>query len=101
MTWNALRHPNVLPLLGVTMTEDRFVMTSEWMAKGNINKFVKAHPTADRLTLVRFLCTVLMFTLLLTITRLLQLGDVTRGLIYMHGEGVVHGDLKGVRFRTP
>ena len=38
---------------------------------------------------------------LLTITRLLQLGDVTKGLIYMHGEGVVRGDLKGVRFRTP
>ena len=52
MTWNALRHPNVLPLLGVTMTEGRFVMVSEWMVKGNINEFVKANPNADRLGLV-------------------------------------------------
>jgi len=32
--------------------------------------------------------------------QLLQLGGVTRGLIYMHEHGIVHGDLKGVRFRT-
>lgn len=55
MAWNALRHPNVLPLLGVTMTESRFVIVSEWMAKGNINEFVKANPNADRLGLVRLL----------------------------------------------
>ena len=60
MTWNALRHPNVLPLLGVTMTETRFVMVSEWMERGDINEFVKADPDADRLRLVRFLFTVLL-----------------------------------------
>ena len=53
MTWKALRHPNVLPLLGV-MTESRFVMVSEWMRNGNINKFVEANADADRLGLVRF-----------------------------------------------
>ena len=50
--WNALRHPNVLPLLGVTVSENRFVMVSEWMVKGNINEFVRADPNADRLGLV-------------------------------------------------
>ena len=56
VTWKALCHPNVLPLLGVTMTEDptRFVMVSEWMENGDINRFVKAHPDMDRLQLVRF-----------------------------------------------
>ena len=29
-----------------------------------------------------------------------QLQDVTRGLIYMHGEGMIHGDLKGVGLRA-
>ena len=61
MTWNALRHPNVLPLLGVTMAEGRFVMVSEWMVKGNINEFVKANPNADRLGLVSFLSAILTF----------------------------------------
>ena len=29
--------------------------------------------------------------------RFLQLSDVTKGLIYMHDQGMIHGDLKGVR----
>jgi len=72
--WKTLHHPNVLPLIGVTMTENRFVMVSEWMENGNINAFVKNRPDANRLRL---------------------LADVTKGLIYMHDRGMVHGDLKG------
>ena len=34
------------------MTENRFVMVSEWMVKGNINQFVKANVDTDRLGLV-------------------------------------------------
>ena len=54
MTWRSLRHPHVLPLVGVTMTETQFTMVSEWMVNGNINDFVKAHPDIDRLGLVGF-----------------------------------------------
>ena len=36
------------------MTEAQFAMASEWMANGNINDFVKAHPDADELELVGF-----------------------------------------------
>jgi hypothetical protein len=50
--WKALRHPNVLPLLGVMMTDTQFVMVSEWMSNSNITVFVKAHPDTDRLGLV-------------------------------------------------
>ena len=53
VTWKALRHPNVLPLLGAMMTGDRFMMVSEWMAGGSINEYVKARADADRLKLVR------------------------------------------------
>ena len=52
--WSALRHPNVLPLLGATITGLQFVMVSEWMANGSINEFLKSHPDADRLGLVGF-----------------------------------------------
>ena len=62
MTWKTLRHPNVLPLLGVTMTETRFVMVSEWMEKGNINEFVKENAEMNRLVLVR-LCSRSSFSL--------------------------------------
>ena len=52
----------MLPLLGVTVTEGRFVMVSEWMVKGNISEFVKANPNADRLGLVSSLSAILVFT---------------------------------------
>ena len=55
VTWKTLRHPNVLPLIGVTMTETQFEMVSEWMVNGNINDFVKTHPDIDRLGLVGFI----------------------------------------------
>ena len=52
MTWKTLQHPNILPLIGVIMSETQFAMVSDWMADGNINDFVKAHPDANRLELV-------------------------------------------------
>ena len=57
MAWRTLRHPNILPLLGVTMTNDRLVMVSEWMANGNINEFVEANMSTDRVGLVCLLFT--------------------------------------------
>jgi hypothetical protein len=54
MTWKTLRHPNILPLIGVIMSETQFAMISDWMVHGNINDFVKAHPDANRLELVGF-----------------------------------------------
>ena len=52
VTWKALNHPNVLTLLGVTVTEDRFAMVSEWMIYGNINQFVTTHRDVNRFELV-------------------------------------------------
>jgi hypothetical protein len=52
VAWKFLCHPNILPLLGVTMTENQFLMVSEWMPNGKINEFVKADVAADRLKLV-------------------------------------------------
>jgi len=52
MTWKTLQHPNVLRLVGVTMSETQFAMVSDWMANGNINDFVKVHQDVNRLELV-------------------------------------------------
>jgi len=52
--WRALQHPNVLPLIGVMISEAQFAMISEWMVNGNANDFVKAHPNTNRLKLVGF-----------------------------------------------
>ena len=41
--WKNLSHPNVLTLIGVpdTLDEGRFSMVSEWMANGDIVKYVR------------------------------------------------------------
>ncbi|KAF9645426.1 kinase-like protein [Thelephora ganbajun] len=75
VVWKALHHPNLLPLLGVTITKKRIVTVSEWMYNGNINEFVEANIDADRLGLLR---------------------DVTNGLMYLHDQGIIHGNLRGV-----
>ena len=36
------------------MSENEFVMISDWMVNGNINDFIKAHPDVNRIILVRF-----------------------------------------------
>ena len=50
--WKSLQHPNILPLIGVVMSETRFELVSAWMENGNINEFIEAHPNTDRLELV-------------------------------------------------
>ena len=52
--WKTLRHPNVLPLLGITLGDHRFATVSEWMANGNIIQFVKEYRDANRFELVGF-----------------------------------------------
>ena len=54
--WKPLQHPNILPLIGVMMSEARFALVSEWMENGTIKDFVKAHPEADRFELVSPVC---------------------------------------------
>ena len=50
--WKFLRHPNVLPLIGVLMLETRFAMVSDWMMNGSIDEYVKTHQDANPLGLV-------------------------------------------------
>ena len=52
VAWKHLRHPNILPLLGVTLNEHRFALVSEWMEDGNINEFIKRDRHINRTDLV-------------------------------------------------
>ena len=54
VAWRYLRHPNILPLLGVTLNEHRFAMVSEWMENGNINGFIRKDRHVNRAELVRW-----------------------------------------------
>jgi hypothetical protein len=48
--WKRLTHPNVLPLLGVTLAPLQLV--SNWMTDGDLLDYIKKHSDADRLGLV-------------------------------------------------
>ena len=52
VTWGALCHPNVLPLLGIVTDGGQLAMVSEWMTNGTISEFVGEHQDADRFKLV-------------------------------------------------
>jgi hypothetical protein len=47
--WKHLRHPNVVPLLGVTLSP--YQLISNWMPSGDLLENVKK-PNVDRLGLV-------------------------------------------------
>lgn len=48
--WKRLADPNILPLLGVTLTPLQLI--SDWMPGGDLPEYIKKHPDADRLDLV-------------------------------------------------
>ena len=48
--WKRLTHPNVLPLLGVTVTPLQLI--SYWMPGGDLQEYIKKNSDADRLGLV-------------------------------------------------
>ncbi|KAF9644312.1 hypothetical protein BDM02DRAFT_991187 [Thelephora ganbajun] len=75
--WKRLTHPNILPLLGVTITPLQLI--SNWVPDGNLSEYIKDNSDADRLALM---------------------SDVAKGLCYLHSCNVIHGDLKGLRSWT-
>ena len=79
MNWKTLQHPNVLPLLGVTMYDVHFAMISEWMSNGNINEFIEVNRDKNRFELVRsiLLSMVLMLMLLFGSSKTLLEGYYT------------------------
>jgi serine/threonine protein kinase len=54
LTWKRLSHPNILPLLGVSVSKNprHFRIISEWMPNGNVMEYINSNPEANRLRLV-------------------------------------------------
>ena len=48
--WKHLEHPNIVPLLGVTIDPPQLI--SDWMSGGNLTEYITNNPEADRLRLV-------------------------------------------------
>ncbi len=54
LVWRQLRHPNVLPFLGISkeLFTPRYCLISPWMVNGDVMSYLEAHPDHDRLTSV-------------------------------------------------
>ncbi|KAL0570850.1 Rho guanine nucleotide exchange factor [Marasmius crinis-equi] len=76
--WRQLKHPNLIPCLGIYRLEhtQQLCLISPWMENGNLVQFLKASAQED----------VDHYTLAC---------DIAAGLSYLHLMKVVHGDLKG------
>ncbi|KDQ19627.1 hypothetical protein BOTBODRAFT_444438 [Botryobasidium botryosum FD-172 SS1] len=74
--WRKLRHPHVLPFIGSVVLGTTQYMVSPWKENGEVRRYLRSHPNANRNKL------------------LLQ---VAMGLEYLHtlNPAVVHGDIKG------
>ena len=64
--WKHLSHPNILPLLGVSVPANArsFHILTEWMPNGNVTQYTKSNPKANRLQLVRSLAVYMCFLLI-------------------------------------
>ena len=77
------------------MDERQILVVSGWMENGNVNELIKSCEDVDRFELVRL--SPASARLRSSLTTPQQLEDVARRLVYMHDQGMVHGDPEEVR----
>ncbi|KAE9403632.1 kinase-like protein [Gymnopus androsaceus JB14] len=78
LIWRQLKHPNILPLLGVNaeLFSPSFCLISPWMENKDIITFLRKNPSHDRQNV---------------------LSEVAAGLCYLHSRDppILHGDIRG------
>ena len=95
--WVSLDHPNVLPLLGVAITDELPSLVSEWMEESTMSKYLKNHSesiNADRKLVI--VCSSYSTIAFHSFMISLKATGIASGLAYLHECGVVHSDLKSV-----
>ncbi|KAG8898433.1 hypothetical protein FRB99_007438 [Tulasnella sp. 403] len=72
--WKRLNHTNVLRFFGLAQDKDHHLyLISPWMENGSLKAYLPRHPEARRSQFIL---------------------DAARALVYLHEEGIIHGDIK-------
>ena len=80
--WKTLQHPNVLELFGASSasSDPPWFFVSPYFKNGSLVTYLKGLPSLDAVDLLK------------------MIHEIAKGMAYLHGKGVLHGDLK-VRVR--
>ncbi|KAG6915488.1 hypothetical protein DXG01_011288 [Tephrocybe rancida] len=71
--WGQLSNPNIVEIYGIYIHKSRVSLVAPWMENEDIDKYLKKTPDAPRVRLAM---------------------DVASGLMYLHDNDIIHGDLK-------
>lgn len=74
--WFPLKHPNIIPLWGVSLNTDKPFLIMPFLKNGTVMDYLARFPETPFRARVKFLC------------------DVAFGMAYLHEQNVNHGDLK-------
>ena len=84
--------------LGANILDNEPFIVTPLMNNGNVRTYIQNHPDCDRLTMV---CTdFYLFSELMTDLRD-QLHHISLGIVYLHSQNIIHGDLKAVLSAIP
>jgi len=91
--WSGLRHDHIVPFYGAsTLTSPPYIV-SRYMYNGNLVQYLSRKPNVDRLKLV---CPDDYGGPYLLLRLNAKVFEVSLGMFHLHGEYIIHGDLKGV-----
>ena len=96
LMWRSLRHKFVLPFLGIYPNEsmEQIFLVSPYMKNGTLAQWrKKANPSVAEVEERVWFFVLLLFVNPHPAQKVIE---VAKGIRYIHSEGIVHGDLRGV-----
>jgi serine/threonine protein kinase len=90
-----LKHDHVLEIFGANLNSNQLLLVCALKSQGDVCMFLHKTPSVNRRKLVRTILS--SFVLQLCLSPLIpQCYDVSLGLVYLHENSVIHGDIKPV-----
>ena len=82
--WKTLQHPNVLELLGASSasSDPPWFFVSPYYKNGSLVSYLKGLPSLDAVDILK------------------MVHQIAKGMAYLHGRDVLHGDLKVCRLSS-